>query len=875
MNENTRVTQLVEERTTELIKSREDYKQLFDQAADMIAITDLNGNIKDVNKRMCEYTGYSREELLQMNVTDYHVPEEIKNKPIRWDLIKDNKTSLLIRTILTKKGEIKKVEVSATLTANNEVLGIARDKTEIEELYKRNSEIEQMFQAGFENTSIGMAYTSPEGNWIFVNKALSKITGYTKEELIELSFQKISHPDDLHQGIEFVKQANKDKADDYTTIKRYIHKDGHIIWVEVHVTAVRNEKQEIEFLIAHIEDINEKVRLENELLKEKKFSDRVINSIPGILYVTNEKEEIIRVSEHVSEILQKPNEEIIGQRFIKLLDEKQHSTINAQREEVFKKGKSEKEYHFLTKEGEYKSFLIVNTVIDVDGGKGTLGIGIDISKLKEFERQLVEYQSDITERNKELKCLYLASEYSMDSSLAKYELLSKIVSIIPPAFMYPEETYVRITYKGNEYLSAQFQLSKWSLKESILELGETVGTIEVFCSKQLENDSVSPFLKEEHNLILALTKIICTATEKRLTLRNLQKSEEKYRYLFENLPGVIMIWDVETMELIEVNKEVPVLYGYSYQEMIGMSIKEYRPKDQHTSIEKFAKQILTEPNYKARNTWIHLKKNGEKIYMDITSLRINYNGRVAVLSVGSNVTELVLAEEKQRELTYDIRRLKSNIETVRDEERLNLSRELHDDLGQKLTLMSLYLSILENGIPETTEFYAEQIAQIVKINLIISESISTVRNLSDSLRLGVLGKAGLIEEIQKRCEKTKELYKIDCDCTVQEELLNIDFRFLISKEVYRIFQESITNIIRHAEASKILINLSLDNNYFIMEIQDNGKGFNKSTMRKNSLGLLGMQERASLINAEFQIDSELNKGTLITLSIPTNILLEE
>lgn len=883
LSENRRIKLLVNERSAQLSKSREDYKQLFDQAGDMIVISDLTGKIKDVNKRLCEFSGYAQEELMSMTIADIIVNEDSNDTPIQWECLNDKHTELLTRLIRTKNGEFKKVELNATKVGENEILGIARDKSEIEALHKRNTEIEKMFKAGFDNTSVGMAYTSPEGSWIYVNKALSKITGYSNEELIELSFQKISHPDDVQSGIDFIKKAQLNQADEYDSIKRYIHKNGSVIWLQIRVTAVRNEENQLQFLMALIEDITGKMKLENDLFEEKKFSDLVINAIPGILYVTNEKSEIIRISEKVSRVTKKSENEILGHQIVEFMDPSEHSKVLNQREQVFTKGKAENEYDYVTPNGVKKTFYVVNTVIDVEGGKGTLGIGIDITKMKNYERQLIKYQSAITSRNKELKFLNIASEFSMNQKLSINQMLLKIVNILPNAFQYSNRTFARIQYKDQEYVSHNFQTSDWLLKEKILESGKEVGEIEIFCTEPMLNKFEDPFLKEERHLMTTISKIICTGTEKRLSLYNLKSSEEKYRNLFENLPGTVSIWDPVTLELIEVNKAFTDLYERPRKELIGMSIKQMRPLEYHESIENFAKQIITGENYKSRNTWVHLTKTGKKIYMDITSLRIQYNGEIAVLAVGTNITNLVLSDEKQKELTSDIRRLKSNIETVRDEERLHLSREIHDDLGQKLTLMSLYLSILQNDISigsanahhDDSDLKKELDEQILRINQVISDSIHTVRNLSDSLRMGVLGTSGLIDAIQNQCYKTKDLYKLECECLIQKDLFKRTFRDSVAKEVYRIYQESLTNVIRHAEASKMIINLTLINGTFRMVIKDNGKGFVKKAMRKNSLGLLGMQERAFLINGKIDIESEKGKGVKVVFEIPEEILFED
>lgn len=351
-------------------------------------------------------------------------------------------------------------------------------------------------------------------------------------------------------------------------------------------------------------------------------------------------------------------------------------------------------------------------------------------------------------------------------------------------------------------------------------------------------------------------------------LEKLKQSEEKYRYLFNNSPGLNIIWDLEELKILEISDNVLEAYGYSRDEFIGMSVKQYRSKEFHVDIETFAIRMLEGNEMKSRNTWIHLNKKGEEMYMDISSHKIDYNGRKAILSIAVNVTESIKAEQKLLNANENIRNLSTRLETIRDEERLNLSRELHDEIGQRLTVISLHFSSLNDYLSSNNLINSETESFLNNITKAIDGSVNSVRRISSHLRGTVLEDKTIIEAIQSQCEQLKESTGIESTILVSSEIKNLELRQELSIAIFRIFQESITNIIKYANAKKVHITLSTNGNNFLLKITDNGKGFDEGTKRKNSLGLIGMKERASVFGGNVSIESALGKGTKIELSVP-------
>ncbi|MEN9908904.1 MAG: hypothetical protein RLZZ540_2053 [Bacteroidota bacterium] len=143
--------------------------------------------------------------------------------------------------------------------------------------------------------------------------------------------------------------------------------------------------------------------------------------------------------------------------------------------------------------------------------------------------------------------------------------------------------------------------------------------------------------------------IIRDVTDRNNAEEVIRKSEEKYRYLFDNNPAYIIIWDLETLEVLEINNAVLCKYGYSKDEWSRMSVLDYRPKEDCSKIEEFAKYISVIDEPIVTKNWSHYKKNGEEMIMEIASHKIDYNNRKAILSLANDVTNQLKAEEKLKE----------------------------------------------------------------------------------------------------------------------------------------------------------------------------------------------------------------------------------
>lgn len=223
------------------------------------------------------------------------------------------------------------------------------------------------------------------------------------------------------------------------------------------------------------------------------------------------------------------------------------------------------------------------------------------------------------------------------------------------------------------------------------------------------------------------------------------------------------------------------------------------------------------------------------------------------------------AEEQLRESHERLRALSVYLQRVREEERTRISREVHDELGQALTSCKLDLSWVAGKLPRECRPLLEKTKALITH---IDSTIQTVRRISSELRPGVLDHLGLVAALEWQATEFQNRTGIKCE--VQADIGEAGLDQNLSTTLFRIFQETLTNIIRHAGATEVTVRLNELDGHINLEVKDNGRGISRTDVSNTrSMGLLGMRERAALLGGIFRIGRvKKGPGTRVNVSIP-------
>jgi signal transduction histidine kinase len=222
------------------------------------------------------------------------------------------------------------------------------------------------------------------------------------------------------------------------------------------------------------------------------------------------------------------------------------------------------------------------------------------------------------------------------------------------------------------------------------------------------------------------------------------------------------------------------------------------------------------------------------------------------------------AEARLQESHEQLRALSTYLQFVREEERTRIAREVHDELGQAMTSLKMDVAWIGNRLPKAAKELHEKMR---KMSAHIDTTIHTIRRISTELRPGVLDDLGLVAALEWQASEFQERTGIHCavSSTAEETTFDQD----INTTIFRIFQEILTNIIRHAGATYVDASLTEEDGCLTLVVKDNGRGISLHEITNTrSIGLVGMRERAALLGGDINYHGVAGKGTTVTVRIP-------
>ena len=274
-------------------------------------------------------------------------------------------------------------------------------------------------------------------------------------------------------------------------------------------------------------------------------------------------------------------------------------------------------------------------------------------------------------------------------------------------------------------------------------------------------------------------------------------SEKKYKLLFEHNPLPMWMMTMPDMSITDVNNAAVHHYGYARNEFLHLNLRDIHLQSEVNAFLSYMKEQSS--GYHNAGVWRQYKKNRNIIFVEIYAYSMKLEGRDIRLVLSHDITQKIESEKKLKHSLGQIRMLTGHLQEVREEERKNIARDIHDELGQQLTVLKMDVAWIIKKLQSPDEILIAQ------------------------LRTGL----------------------------------------------FRIFQESLTNVARHAEARLVKVNLQEKDKSLVLNIGDDGKGFDTSILNeKSTLGILGMEERSLMMGGKYIIESEPGEGTTVKVTVP-------
>ncbi len=566
------VTAITERKRSEeaLRVSEERYRNILESIEDGYFEVDIKGNFRFFNDSTARIIGYSASELMGINYKQYMDEENAKKvfqtfnrvytagDPVRafdWEVIR-------------KDGTRRYVDASVSLIRDIEGFrlgfrGIVRDVTERKQVEKALRESEERFRSAFEGANISMCLMDLDGGITRTNNKMCEILGYDKKELERMTVNDITHPEDLAASPRFIKQAASGGIDHSQFEKRYVHKQGHIVWGQVSISLVKDINGDPLYFISHIQDITERKLAEEALRQSEERFRMIFEAGPLGMAFLSPQDEFLDVNDAFCRMIGYSKEELIGLNY---LDITHLNDLDASKESARKLLSGELPYlqqekRYVTKDGRTLWINLTGSFVRDNMGKPLYKLTMieDITKRKEGDEALKESENrfrSITENAADFIFIkdearrYIFVNRSMRDLLRldEREVLGKT----------PEEVF------GAEQGRVVSEVDSRSFS------GETVNetrSLSIGDKKFFFNTIQAP-LSVKDGKVVSIMGIVRDVSEIMRAEEKLRESEARYRSVFENAGTATLIIE-EDNTISMANPEFEKLSGYPREDVEG------------------------------------------------------------------------------------------------------------------------------------------------------------------------------------------------------------------------------------------------------------------------------------------------------------------
>jgi len=737
--------------------------------------------------------------------------------------------------------------------------GYSAEVTERHQLQDALKERERQLRTLVENLPDFVVRLDKHTRYLYVSPALTEAYSLSRDHFIGKTIVEAGLTGDMLSDIVLMNVALSCAREGIPIIREMVfrHPSGNRVFDIMYVPE-RDESGHIETVLMVARDITSLRTAHNELQKKEVLLRSLIDSIPDLIFFKNTDSVYLGFNKAFAEFCGHHEAELVGKTDYDFAPVDIASAFREKDREMLASAITQHNDEWVTfPDGRVTLLNTMKTpLLDADGNIiGVIGVSRDITERYRMEQELFKREREfrtlaesapdnIARYDREARRLYINPVLERTLGLSMAEVLGKRADET-----FPQNEAMLRYQKVLEQVIASGKPAEYELVSESVGGGRALYNLIRF----------APEFDAHGNVIGAVAIGRDYTEQKRLGLE-LMRREREFRTLAEHSPEMIVRYDCDC-RCIYVNP--------AYERHTGISSsapdaiwRPMLPREEYIAWLKRVMQtgasdhILLEwraPGGHLVSHWMHAVAEYDED-----------NHVVGVLAIGHNVSKLKKVEHQLEESQYLLRKLAARDESVREGERKELAREVHDELGQYLMGLRISVTAVDLQFGKENPTLHEKTKHLLSL---VDSTIQVVRNVVASLRPKALD-MGIVAALEWLLDEYQVRTKISCELHVCAEGVQLDDKRATA--VFRIVQESLTNISRHAEASQVDIVLAKNESQYILQVRDNGKGFDPEVRKDKSFGLVGMQERAYTLGGKVEVSSELGRGTIITVYIPVN-----
>ena len=323
----------------------------------------------------------------------------------------------------------------------------------------------------------------------------------------------------------------------------------------------------------------------------------------------------------------------------------------------------------------------------------------------------------------------------------------------------------------------------------------------------------------------------------------------------------------DRQHIVMFNAAAEKIFGCPVAQAIGAPLDRFIPERFRAAhrghVRHFGETGATTRMMGARLALLGLRSNGEEFPIDASISQVVTDGGKLYTVIVRDITERRSVEEALERSYREFRELSTAMHEVREAERLRIARELHDELAQWLTAIKMDVSWLSSRLPRQE---AQLLARVEKMKGVVDTAVAAVRRIAADLRPVMLDDLGLVPAIESLLHDLSQ--RTGIVISLDGAAAELDFREPLPTALYRIAQEALTNVARHAGATEVSVTMHVGDGRLVLAVRDNGCGFDPGTVRGKSYGILGIRERAHTLGGTARFERIAEGGMLVEIVIP-------